>query len=390
MAGTTEWNVGIVQAAAMVWGTPLIVDDGTAGGGDILKIMSDSMGTGIPDVIKDDNVGEPMSGATFQGNVSVEGTIELAARYEGMPILTALFMGEDVFAAEDTTLAEHTQIFQNSNTGFFATVVFDREFGSLWEYQSCKVTQIELTHSDGKLMITPTLVANRCERANPLAHDIDPGGALPAIPRAPNDMILFNHLLVAIAEVTGSESALDFVASGGSDIVTLSDFKITLNRNITGDHTSGDDTPTVEGNPIPGAGEIDEPETDGMPEGQIEITFPNHSALVDGFIKDAIDKQTGSIPKVYKLHAKWEGGLLSLATTPPISNKFHAEFAALTVADGPVNASGPGAKTPVTITFDILTPQTLPTGDMTWADIVGQKPCRFRYINQSKLAAEIL
>ncbi len=389
MAGTTEWSAGIRQAAAMVWGTPILIDDGASGGGDLLKFMSDSMGTGIPEVIKDDNVGEPMSGATFQGNVSVEGTIALAARYEGMAIITALFMGQDAFTALDTTLANHDQVFQNSNTGKFCTLVLEREFGNLWEYQTAKVTQIELSHSDGKLMITPTFVANRCERAAPLVHEIDPGDTNPAIARTPNDMILFNHLLVAITEVTGSEAALDFVAAGGSDIITLSDFKITANRNITGDHTSGDDSPTTEGDPIPGAGEIDEPETDGMPEGQIEITFPNHSALVDGFIKDAQDKQPGSIPKVYKLHAKWEGRGLTLATTPPISTKFHAEFAALTVADAPVNAGGPGAKTPVTITFDILTPQVLPTGDMSWADTIGQKPFRFHYESQSNLASEL-
>lgn len=375
MAGTTEWNAGIRKAAA--WGVPLLIDDGAAGAGLLLKFMSESMASGLPEVIKDENVGEPMSGATFQGNISVEGTMAFAARYESMPFLTAMFMGQDTFAAHDTTLGEHTQIFQNSNTGDFATLVLTKEFGSLWEYQTVKVTQIELSHADGKLQITPTFIANRCERAAPLSHEVKEGDTNVVLARTPSDMILFNHLLVGILEVTGSEGAIAFPA----DTHRVTDLKITLNRNISGDHESGSDAPGTEGDAIPSSGEIGEPETDGLPEGQVEITFANHSALVDGFVKDAQTRQSGSIPKVYKLIAKWEGRALPLATTPPVSTKFHAEFAALTVADAPVNAGSPGAKVPVTITFDVLTPTVLPDTDMTWADTIGQKPCRFLYIN---------
>lgn len=375
MAGTTEWNAGIRKAAA--WGTPVLIDDGAAGGGLLLKFMSESMASGLPEVIKDDNVGEPMSGATFQGNISVEGTMAFAARYETMSFVTAMFMGEDVFTVHDTTLAEHTQIFQNSNSGFYSTLVLTKEFGSLWEYQTAKVTQIELSHADGKLMITPTFIANRCERAAPLVHEVKTGDANVVLARTPNDMILFNHLLVGILEVTGAEAAIAFPA----DAHRVTDLKVTLNRNISGDHESGSDAPAAEGDAIPGSGEIGEPETDGLPEGQVEITFANHSALVDTFVKEAQIRQTGSIPKVYKLIAKWEGRVHPTATLT-VSTKFHAEFAALTVADAPVNAGSPGAKVPVTITFDVVTPTTLPSGDMTWADTVGQKPCRFLYINE--------
>lgn len=386
MAGTTEWNAGLTKADA--WGTPLLIDDGAAGSGHRVKFESDSMPPGFPEVIKDDNVGEPMSGATFQGNLSVEGQMSIPARYEQLSFLTAMLMGQDTYTVNDLTLGDHEQVFQNSNTGNYLTLVLDREFGTLWEYQTCKVSQIELSHSDGKLVCSPTLIANRCERAAPLAHEIKDGDTNPAAFRAPGDLILFNHLRVAMQEVDGADTNLDMGETTGADLYRVTDLKITANRNVTGNHESGSDAPATSGGPVPGAGEIGEPETDGMPEGQVEITFANHSALVDAIVKEAQIRQPGSVPKVYKLTAKWTGRPNPNATTPPIGYLFQGDFAALTIADAPIQAGGPGAKTPVTITFNIVTPQVLPLGTdwTTWCDTIGQKPFRFFYTNSLQVS----
>ena len=62
MAGTTEWSVARKKAAA--WGTAVAV-----AAGDGVLIASESLGPGVPDPIKDENVGDSLTGGTYQGDM---------------------------------------------------------------------------------------------------------------------------------------------------------------------------------------------------------------------------------------------------------------------------------------------------------------------------------
>lgn len=375
MAGSTEWEGGLRIASA--WGTALPVD----ASGELFKFESEALPSGMPEVIKDENVGEPLSGQTYQGNISVEGTINMNARFEAIDRWLALFMGEDNSAnsAGETTIYDHTMVFQNSNTGEFATIVIDKSvtpggsFNNLWEYPSCKVTQIELSHGDGKLMIVPTVIANKCERvtANQVAHAFG-SSAYPSV----LSLILFNHLTFYLQEVTGAEGN-----SAPADIVRVTDLKFTANRNLSGDHESGSAAGGV------GAGEIGEPETDGLPEATLEFTIANHAAAIDALVAEAQTRQAGSIPKVYKAEAVWTGAEVAGAVAST-TYQLKLQIANCTIAPTDINASGPGAKVPVTITMDIVSPQTLPDGaDWTWCDTIGQKPFRFTVTNTRSASA---
>ena len=261
MAGTITWKVGFKRSAA-AWGTAQAL-----AAGDLIKIISDSFPPGIPATIKDDNVGDALSGGNYQGDIEEhEGQIVLAPRLEGFERLLALLMGSDtIVIAQAGIVFEHDMRFKASNFGLFGTLAIDKGIGALGsnvhEYPSVKFSQLELGHEGGKAQGSLTCLFNRCERAAPVNDATEMG-----LITLPKDglIALFSALTVRVTEVTGAEGNLD-----ATDNVKVSDFRITINRNISGDVVTGSN------------GEIDEPDTDGMPEAKVILTFPQYTSVVE-------------------------------------------------------------------------------------------------------------
>lgn len=365
MAGTTAWRVAWGVAAA--WGTAIDLTTASAVGGHLIKIASESFPSGVPEPIKDDNVGDVLSGATYQGNFNLEGNFALPVRFDGIERFLALFLGDDAGSVIVAGAYEHLMVFQPSNVGLYGCLVMDKGIGEpYYEYETVKLTQIELGHDAGRLMATIGGIANKLTRTGALngATEIDALDFLSV-----GTLGLFTQLQVRLKEVTGAETAL-----AGGDEVLVSEAKVTLNRNISGDHVTGSS-----------AGEVDEPETDGLPEGQLVLSFPNYKAALDAMLKAGQDLQTGRVPKTYKADLIWTGAEIGATGE---SYQLRVEIPAMTLGDGPTNAGGPGAKVPLEATFNILTPQTAPDGDMAW--VTGTPLAPFAIIVQNALAEDAL
>jgi len=352
MAGTTGWKVCFKKGAT--WGTAV-----AAGAGDLIKLISESLPPGIPATIKDDNVGDSLSGGNYQGNIEEhEGAIVMAPRLEGFERHLALLMGADTVVINQAGIVfEHDMRFQPSNNGLFGTLAFDKGIGALGtnvhEYPSFKYSQLELGHEGGKLQGTLTGLFNRCERNAPVN-----GAAQFGAITIPKDglIALFSALTVRATEVTGAEGNLD-----GADDLKVSDCRVSINRNIAGDVVSGSN------------GEIDEPDTNGMPTADVTLTFPQYTAAVDALIKAASIPQTGRRQKLYKAQLIWTGPTIP-TSAPPLPYLMRFDFPAMTIMNAPTNAPSPGSKVPVEITFSVTTPEAgrLPNGtDWSWVTAGG-------------------
>lgn len=364
MAGATEWAVAVAQHSGS-WG-----DAGEAvAAGDGVKIMSESLGSGIPEPIVDENVGDSLAGGTYQGNVAIEGNLVVPFRFEGLERLTALLMGQSgtPTTVEAGIAFEHAQVFQDSNTGKFATVAIDKSVG-IHEYPAVKFSSLELGFNNGKLVGTFGCIANRCDRDAAATNDA--AAILAATPPSSSLLVLWTQLQVLLTEVTGSEGNLD-----SADELLVSDLTFSVDRNLSGDQVTG----TL-------AGQVDEPETDGLPEASLSLTFPNYVAGIDQLIEDAATIQAGREPKVYKAQLIFTGKEIP---TTASANTYHyiIELPAITIRDAPTNAGGPGAKIPVQFDFDVVTPQTVPDGtDWSWVT-ANSTPFRFRIQNGNSAAA---
>lgn len=367
MAGTTSWLVAWKKGST--WGTAVVV-----AAGDGIKIVSESMSSGVPEPIMDVNVGDALAGSVMQGNFKAQGNIVQPVRYDGIERILAPFFGGDTKTAHagETIVFDHLMDFAASSTGYFGTLVFDKGMGAshIWEYPSCKPTSLELAHADGKLQATWEFIADRCERGSPTNVNTDVAAA--TVPNT-GSLAIFNQMTLLFKEVTGTEGNL---TSGEELLVT--DLKLTINRNLSGVAVSGSK-----------AGSYDEPETDGLPEGKLEFTMPNLVAAVDNLIKAAATRQTGSVPKTYKAQITWLGNNVT-GSAVPTKHSLDIKLPALTIAEAPANAGGPGAKVPVTLTFNIQTPQwTYVSGNGTdWSWVVaGTKPVRALLVNALTLDA---
>lgn len=357
MAGTTDWAVAAKKAAA--WGTAVAL-----GAGDGLKITSETISEGIPEEIKDENVGDSLSQGTYQGNVTVAGNMNLGVRYQGIERLLAMFCAADVVTEVEAGLVYlHSMIFQPSNVGKFMTVAFDKGTAAVplpHEYPTAKLAQIELGHADGKLMFTPGWVPNRCERNAPTNN----GAAIRAatFPTL-NLLALFNQLDFYFKLITGAEGNL--VAG---DKLKVAECKFSANRQIKGDHVSSS------------GGEIDEPDTDGLPEASLTLNFPRYSAALDALIKPAQIVQTDRLPLPYKAQAVWTGPLI---TGTAAANKylFAIDLPRITIRKAPPNAANPGSKVPIQMEMSVSTPQAAANGsDWAWV-VAGSTPFRIRVQN---------
>jgi len=373
---TTSWAAAIKKAGT--WGTSVAV-----GALDGLKIESEGLPEGIPEVIADDNIGDILSGGTLQGNVGIEGTIVAPMRYEGptSELLMALLMGQsnDNVGPGNTAPEEldvlgsyrHYMMFQANSDGLFATLMVDKDVGAnaQYNYPTVKVSQAELAHSNGKLMGTFTLIAHS------LIRDRGTGDAeMAAVTHVTDGLLgIFNQVNLRLKEITGSEDNL-----AGGDEILVTDAKITINRNISGEFESGSN-----------AGYVGEPDINGFPEAMMEFTVQDYkeSTTVAAIVTDAQTIQTGRAPKVYKAELYWNG-----ITIPSTSDLYEMRFQlpALIVQSAPTSGGAPGSKVPVTVTMKVQTPQaaTLPHGT-EWADFTaGTDP--FRYWVQNSRNVSLL
>jgi hypothetical protein len=371
MAGSTEWIIGFVKAAA--WGTAVAV-----GAGDILKMESESVPEGIPDPIPDDNIGDSLSGSVYQGNVSLEGVINPAARFEGnAQRLLYMLMGEHTNQAgtpgvptelEASYYYAHQAFFQPSNTGLFGTLAIDKNVGTdkIWEYPSAKPSQLELTHANGKCMLGCTMICDRLVRDS----SVNTSAVLATVDGTSGLLIILNHLTFMITEVTGAEGNLD-----SGDEINITDMKLNINRNLAGDHETGSN-----------AGYVGEPETNGMPEANIEFTVANYNSGNDALILDAQTIQSGRLPKIYKASLVWDGHDVPGAT-PGNNYKFQFDFPSLVITSAPASAGSPAAKVPVTIGLKVQTPSaaSMPNGSDWTAFTAGTEPFRLTTYNNENV-----
>lgn len=359
MAGTTGWKVGFKKA--VTWGTAIAM-----AALDQMKIVSEGMPEGIPAPIADANIGDSLKGQNMQGDVNVEGPFAEIARFVGLERRLALFMGSDAITIVQAGLVfEHVMAFKPSNTGKFATLVTDKGLGNarLWEYPSVKLSGYEATHEDGKLQFSWNTLANKCQRE--VASQINGATEMTALTLPTTGlMIIFNQIKVLLKAVTGAEGNL----AGGDEILVTS-LKTSCNRNIKGDHESGSN-----------AGFIGEPETDGLPEAMLSFVIANYGTVIDDLIKEAIKVQAGREPKQYKAQIIWTGK--DIATSAPLKQyTLTLEIPALNITTAPVPGSGPGAKVPVEVSMDIVTPQAVPNGtDWAWV-VAGGDPFRWKLQN---------
>lgn len=365
--GTSAWRAGWKKGAA--WGTAVAM-----AAGDEFKITQESCGSGIPEPIKDENVGDSLTGSTMQGNVSVPAKFSEIVRYEGFERRLASFLGNDVVTALETNKAgSHDMVFQPTNAGKFGTLVFDKGLGTLgdrlWEYPSVKLSSLELSHDGGRLMAAWDGLADRCVRA--AGQQVNNNASLTAMTLpASGLMAIFNNLTVRLTEVTGAEGNLD-----AADELFVTDAKFSANRNHKGEFVSGSK-----------AGTVDEPEQDGFPEASLTLSFPNYNTVTDDLIKQAAAINAGRVPKVYKATLVWQGPTVSGATTS--QHKLELHLPALTIAEGNANAGSPGSKVPVEMKFNVVTPQVVPNGtDWAWCAI-GSKPFKAVYVCKSMVDAD--
>ena len=363
MAGTVDWRVGWKKGA--VWGTAVDV-----GALDQLKIVSESLGEGIPKPIEDANIGDALKGQNMQGDVECEGNFVEIARFEGLERRMALFMGSDtVSVIQAGQVFTHDMRFKPSNTGKFGTLVYDKGLGNarLWEYPSVKLGSYDFDHQDGKLAFTFGCIANKVLR-EATENDATSMGAL-TLPTAAL-MVIFQQCKLQIKEVTGAEGNMV-----GGDEILVTGLKGSANRNIKGDHESGSN-----------AGFIGEPETDGLPEAQLMFTVANYKTAIDDILKEAQKAQTGREPKTYKAQLTWTGKTIT-GSAPAAPYFLRLDVPACNISAAPVPGTGPGAKVPVEVTLDIVTPQIVPNGtDWAWVAI-GSDP--FRWFLQNKNATSM-
>ena len=361
MAGTVDWVVGFKKA--VTWGTAVAL-----GALNKMKLTAEGLPEGIPEPIKDENIGDALSGQTMQGNVNAEGTIAETVRFEGFERRLALFMGADtVTVVQAGQVFEHVMPFKPSNTGKFGTMVIDKGLGNtrLWEYPSVKLSGLEHAHEDGKLMANWAAIMRGCQRDTAAQINTAVEMALLTLPTN-GLMAIFNQVLLRFKEVTGAEGNL---APG--DEVLVSDLKLSANRNLSGDHESGSN-----------AGFIGEPETDGLPEASFSFVVANYKTSVDDLIKEANKPQPGREPKTYKAQLVWTGKDIP-GSAPLLPFRLAYDLPAFNVRSAPVPGSGPGAKVPVEVTCDIVTPQVVPNGS-EWAWVtIGGDPFRARLQNKN-------
>lgn len=376
MAGTTEWKMAWKKSS----GAWRVAEDTDQVKREVL-FESENMPALYPEMIKDANVGDALTAGIVQGNISGEGTVVIPARYEGVEYFLALFMGLDSVVLDGVDIGEtsgaannHIMVFQDSNTGMYGTLaIFKGGTDRLWEYQTAKVSQVEFNHNNGKLMFTPTLIPNACNRGVGGANAQNTDDLAAATPATRTLLALFNQLTVRIKEVTGSEDNLD-----DTDDICVTNAQITINRNLTGIPDSC------------GAGEVGEPETDGLPEAMLSISLADYDDANDAFIKDAQTRAADGSAKIYKAQVFWEGPDIPLSDSTTGKgtagvNIFEIAFdiPAMQVSSGVPNAGAPGSRTSFDLQFDIITPQTVPNGtDWSWVT-VGTEPMRARIVNSN-------
>jgi hypothetical protein len=379
MSGTTEW--GVAWKKKSVWGDPAP----TMAAGDLLLIESESMPDMVPEAIDDASVGDALTQGSVQGNFpATEGGLVIPVRYEGVERILALFMGLDTKtdAPGETsgTARQHEMIFQDSNSGKFGSLVIDKAVGAggPWEYRDAKISQIALTHADGKLKLSPTLIPSRIDRSADQTNSSLSGVTAPSLVT----LALFPQLRVYLKEITGSEDNLDLADDGSSaDEICVTNVNFNANRQQTGLHESCSQ------------GAIGEPQTDGLPTAELTLSIADYSAALDALIEAAQIPNADREPTRYKLTLRWRGGTISgsdSSTGEGTGGKnifmLQLDLPSVVVMSAPVNAGSPGSRASYDLGLKVVTPNAAIDGsDWSWT-AAGSKPFRFLVYNENDTA----
>jgi hypothetical protein len=338
---------------------------------DEILISSENLSGGVPEDIADENVGDSLSQGSMQGNVVAQGDFKQTVRYLGFERLLALFMGADAVTETEAGIAyEHVMPFKPTNDGYYGTMINDGGLGGarIWERPSLKLTKLDLNHEESKLMAGWGTVFDQVLRGASAANDQTNLDAATAPSRAL--MAIFQQVQVLLKQITGAEGNL---APGDEFLVTNA--QITLDRKQTGDYESGSN-----------AGRTGEPTNNGFPEAKLILTMARYKDQNDDIAQLAQAQNADREPAKYKAQVIWTGRSIP-GTATAKKYRLAWDFPHLIIPeDFTINVPGPGQKIPVTIPFNIKTPQEAVNGsDWAWV-VAGADPFRARLQNSEQTA----
>jgi len=334
MGNTGSWVLSLPKktSGATVW-----TDAAPAtAAGDLFYARTITVPDGIPEDVKDFNIGQQAIGAEYWTNFNISGQIgELAVRYAGAERIIGQAAGNDTVTLIEAAIAwQHESLPQASNVGKALGCIVDKKVGNPYVYPSCRVTGFEVKTADRMMVITPNAIFNQVTRPSYSLASGTPASAKLAA--------LFNSMKFRLKAASGGSIS-------DSNKFDISDISVSWDRRQEASAVNrADGTP-------------DEPESNGgAAEGKLRVVFPNYATASDFLHTENI--VVGTAEKAsYIADLTFTGPTLGAQTY-----KWLWEFSKLVLASFEAPGSGPLSKVPVTVEFDILVPDADPPG-MTWA-----------------------
>lgn len=319
---------------ATTWGTPVLV-----GALDGVEIISESLGKQVASIEDDQIRGVPGQGEASNGNISVNGDVVTAARYEGLePLIAQWFGTSPVPVTVDTTARRHEMRMANSVDGLFLTLAKQLSIPEVHEYATNKVTGWTLACRVGERALLTLRFAGFDQVINTSTGTNNNTTAASITFPANREFLQFRQLVVRSNDRTAG-------ALAASDAICVESCEITADRN----HKT-DDYTTCTGD------KIGEPSPNDFSSVSITLGF---SKYTDGTGGNAAFYAKSLLKTSQKLDVVFTGDTLAGATTEKFKWAFF--LPAVQFSDGAPNVSGPGV-IPYTLTGVAAFTDTVPTG----------------------------
>ncbi|MBI4822666.1 MAG: hypothetical protein HY805_00320 [Nitrospirae bacterium] len=246
-----EIKAGVKKASA--WATPV-----ACGANNGVLLTGDNLKKAIESIL-DDSLGMPFSEQRDMGQVKVEGSLNAFMRYDGLDTLIALAMGATGGApTQQGTTTAYAQKFTLSDIldGLFATVAINKKV-NVFEYPSVKVSGWTLRAEMGKPVEIDFDVIADNEDFNSSINNLTSFANVTYFEK--ENRILMSQGVFRLNDKSGA-------ALADGDKVYPSGFELSYKRKVTGAYIVGQ------------SNRIDEPQTDGLPEVKLKLTFPRYTA----------------------------------------------------------------------------------------------------------------
>ena len=266
MVTTMDWLVGLrYNDSATGWGgEPTVVAYAALDG---LLLLTESMPRGFPTAIADENIGEAHSRVTFKPEVDVAGGVDALARYEGIEKLLAYTFGDNqaaVASATDITKFDFLYAWQDKLDGIAETMFIHPGIANAYRYRNVKLLGFELRVQEGLIAYTPTIIGDVVLR------DVADGPLGKAVVTMPTI-----GLGIAMRHLNFRMNDSDDIALAVGDEQDISDFTLSVQRQLEGDHGNQPD------------GAVFEPRETGQSIITLSVTSPVYDAAWDAFMEKA-------------------------------------------------------------------------------------------------------